>query len=216
MADKRQFETSKIDALYSWISYDLQKMKGELLNELKYSAVQVSALHKELKQNEEKSALSSAQSAQAISQEIRYSYKQNQTIYEGIATMLGDGIGAELAKVKESVAVLDGLNADTLAEIVKAKVEEILPQLDEAVGEVKYSYLQHQAIYDGLTALISGEVIGKLNDVEAKLALVEQLDKALEEINARVAEGIALFEDADYKAVIQSVSEKTEESVTQE
>ncbi len=215
MADKRQLDASKIDALYSWISYDLQKMKGELLNELKYSAVQVSALHKELKQSEEKNATTSAQSAQAISQEIRYSYKQNQTIYDGIASMLGGDIGADLAKIKESVSVLGNLDADTLTETVKAKVSEILPQLDEAVGEIKYSYLQHQAIYDGLTALISGEVITKLNDVEAKLALVEQLDTALEEINARIAEGIALFEDADYKAVIESVAEKTEESVSE-
>ena len=34
MADKKQMESSKIDALYSWISYDLQKVKSELLNEL--------------------------------------------------------------------------------------------------------------------------------------------------------------------------------------
>ena len=31
MADKKQIETSKIDALYSWLSHDLQKMKKELM-----------------------------------------------------------------------------------------------------------------------------------------------------------------------------------------
>ncbi len=81
MADKKQLETSKIDALYSWISYDLQKIKTELMNELKYSAVQVGSLYNELKTDKDKST-------SAISQEIRYSYKQNQTIYDGLANML--------------------------------------------------------------------------------------------------------------------------------
>lgn len=239
MADKKQMDTSKIDALYSWISYDLQKMKGELLSEMKYSSVQVGALHKELKSSEEKNAAVASQSAQAISQEIRYSYKQNQTIYDGLATMLTEEVGARLAsmdervasmdeikalvgdaltsldEVKASVAVLGNLDADTLAETVKEKVSEVLPQLEEAVAEIKYSYLQHQAIYDGLTTLISGEVVAKLDDTAAKLAALEQIDKSLEEIHAKVAEGIALFEDADYKAVIESVAEKTEESVSE-
>ena len=239
MADKKQMDTSKIDALYSWISYDLQKMKSELLSEMKYSSVQVGALHKELKGSEEKNAAVASQSAQAISQEIRYSYKQNQTIYDGLATMLTEEVGARLAsmdervasmddikalvgdaltsldEVKASVAVLGNLDADTLAETVKEKVAEVLPQLEEAVTEIKYSYLQHQAIYDGLTTLISGEVVAKLDDTAAKLAALEQIDKALEEIHAKVAEGIALFEDADYKAVIESVAEKTEESVSE-
>ena len=239
MADKKQMDTSKIDALYSWISYDLQKMKGELLSEMKYSSVQVGALHKELKSSEEKNAAVASQSAQAISQEIRYSYKQNQTIYDGLATMLTQEVGARLAsmdervasmddikalvndaltsldEVKASVAVLGNLDADTLAETVKEKVSEVLPQLEEAVAEIKYSYLQHQAIYDGLTALISGEVVAKLDDTAAKLAALEQIDKSLEEIHAKVAEGIALFEDADYKTVIESVAEKTEESVSE-
>ena len=81
MADKKQFEASKIDALYSWISYDLQKLKGEIMNEMKYSSVQLGSLYQEMKSDKEKSS-------QAISQEIRYSYKQNQTIYDGLAAML--------------------------------------------------------------------------------------------------------------------------------
>ena len=206
---------------------------------MKYSSVQVGALHKELKSSEEKNAAVASQSAQAISQEIRYSYKQNQTIYDGLATMLTQEVGARLAsmdervasmddikalvndaltsldEVKASVAVLGNLDADTLAETVKEKVSEVLPQLEEAVAEIKYSYLQHQAIYDGLTALISGEVVAKLDDTAAKLAALEQIDKSLEEIHAKVAEGIALFEDADYKTVIESVAEKTEESVSE-
>ncbi len=233
MADKKQLEASKIDALYSWISYDLQKMKGELLKEMKYSSVQVGSLYQAVQSDKDKSA-------QAISQEIRYSYKQNQTIYDGLATMLTKEVGErlnsmdattlaisqavdaavenvmqKLETVENGVASLENVDVETLAEKVKESVSDVIAQLEEVVSEAKYSYMQQQAIYDGLTALISGEVVVKLNDVQAKLAVLEQLDSAIAEVNARVAEGIALFEDADYKTVIESVVEKTEESVSE-
>ena len=240
MADKKQLEASKIDALYSWISYDLQKMKGELLKEMKYSSVQLGSLYQAVQNDKDKSA-------QAISQEIRYSYKQNQTIYDGLATMLTKEVGERLNSMDESttticetqtamkqvidaavetvmqkleaveseVAALENVDVETLAEKVKESVAETISHLDEVVNEAKYSYMQQQAIYDGLTALISGEVVTKLDDVQAKLAVLEQIDNAIAEVNARVAEGIALFEDADYKAVIESVAEKTEESVAE-
>ena len=240
MADKKQLEASKIDALYSWISYDLQKMKAELLKEMKYSSVQVGSLYQAVQSDKDKSA-------QAISQEIRYSYKQNQTIYDGLATMLTKEVGErlnsmddttatiseeqtaikqaidaavenvmqKLEAVEGDVAALENVDVEKLAEKVKESVADVIGQLEEVVSEAKYSYMQQQAIYDGLTALISGEVVAKLDDVQAKLAVLDQLDNAIAEVNARVAEGIALFEDADYKTVIESVVEKTEESVAE-
>lgn len=225
MADRKQTETSKIDALYSWISYDLQKMKSELMNEMKYSSVQMGSLYQEIKSDKDKSS-------QAISQEIRYSYKQNQTIYDGLAKMLTEEVGDRLNSMDEKVADLEELqkaiqNAvadvvskldevqDNVADAVKAKVDEVLPQLEEAVGEIKYGYVQQQAIYDGLTTLIQSEVIAKLNDADAKLAMLEQIDRSLVEIQEKIAEGITLYEDNDYKAVIESVAEKTEESVAE-
>ncbi|MBQ8309275.1 MAG: hypothetical protein IJX96_05525 [Clostridia bacterium] len=204
MADKKQLETSKIDALYSWISYDLQKLKGELLKEMNYSSVQVGSLYQALQTDKDKSS-------QTISQEIRYSYKQNQTIYDGLSAMIDDAAKNVLQKLE----LLEQTVTGTLVDQVKEQVSAVMPQLEEAVNEIKYSFMQHQAIYDGLTALISGEVVTKLDDAQAKLAILEQLDSAIAEVNARVAEGIALFEDADYKAVIESVAEKTEESVAE-
>ncbi len=312
MADKKQLEASKIDALYSWLSYDLQKMKSELLKELKYSAVQVGSLYQAVQNDKDKSA-------QAISQEIRYSYKQNQTIYDGLATMLTKEVGERLNSVDEATAVLsetqtsmketlealerevaalenidvealsenmkesvagiiaqieemvsdakysylqqqaiyDGLTTlisgevvtklddvqakvsvwdkidNTLTEVnakvaelesvvterisenVKESLANVIAQVEEVVGDAKYNYLQQQAIYDGLTALISGEVVSKLDDVQAKMSLLDRIENAIAEVNARVAEGIALFEEADYKTVIESVALKTEESVAE-
>ena len=47
--NKQTTSVSKIDALYSWLSYDLQKLKKELLNEMKYSSVQIGSLYGEVK-----------------------------------------------------------------------------------------------------------------------------------------------------------------------
>lgn len=218
MADRKQLEVSKIDALYSWISYDLQKLKGELLNEMKYSSVQVGSLYKEIKNDKDKSS-------QAISQEIRYSYKQNQTIYDGLASMLTEEVGTRLGSIEELqtaieksvadiVSKIDETNAN-VAETVKTKVAEVIPQLEEAISEIKYGYVQQQAVYDGLSALIQGEVVAKLDDMQAKLAMLEQIDSALTQIQEKIAEAVTMYEDNDYKAVIESVAEKTEESVAE-
>ena len=209
MADKKQMDTSKIDALYSWISYDLQKMKSELMGEMKYSSVQLGSLYQEIKNDKDKSS-------QAISQEIRYSYKQNQTIYDGLARMLTEEVGARLNAMDEKIGSMEQTQQavkDVVAEVitklddvqervstsVKAHIDEVLPALEEAVGEVKYSYVQQQAIYDGLTTLIQSEVIARLDDTNAKLAMLEQIDGALNALQERLAE----FEAHDFKGVIE-------------
>ncbi len=225
MSDRKQVETSKIDALYSWISYDLQKMKGELMNEMKYSSVQMGSLYQEIKSDKDKSS-------QAISQEIRYSYKQNQTIYDGLAKMLTEEVGARLNAMDEKVGNLENTQAaiqqavadviskmdevtSNVSDSVKEHVDKVLPQMEEAVNEIKYSYVQQQAIYDGLSTLIQSEVVARLDDAAAKLAMLEQIDATLNALQERLAEAIALYEENDYKAVIESVAEKTEESVAE-
>ncbi len=240
MADKKQIETSKIDALYSWLSYDLQKMKKELMNEMKISSVQIGSLYGEIKSDKDKTS-------QAVSQEIRYSYKQNQTIYDGLSAMITDAVskvdessvktaekldgvqadvneklGAmeanvseKLAAVNAALASLEKYDADALAEMVKEKIADILPQMEETLNEIKYSYLQHQSIYEGVTSLINDSVVAKVDDVAAKFALIEQMDRALEEMHQKIAEVITILEDADYKTLIEAVAEKTEESVAE-
>ena len=132
MADRKQMESSKIDALYSFLSRDLQRMKAELMNEMRMSSVQMSSVYKEMQSDKDKSA-------QAISQEIRYSYKQNQTIYDGLTTLLTEDVAERLnamdektasieemqSAIKESVAsasekieTLENVNAEALAETV--------------------------------------------------------------------------------------------------
>lgn len=232
MADKKQLETSKIDALYSWISYDLQKMKVELLNELKLSSVQTSSMYQELKSDKDKSA-------QAIAQEIRFSYKQNQTIYDGLAQMVAEEVANRLNAMDEkissldqiekaveellakvevvdgNVSLLENVDAESLAEKVTEKVTEVVPQLQEAVDEIKYSFVQHQAIYDAITTLITGDVIEKLNGVENKLELLQQLEGAIADVDAKITDLAAMYVENDYKGLVESVNEKTEETINE-
>ena len=213
MADKKQVETSKIDALYSWLSYDIQKMKAELVKEMKYSSVQLGSLYQEIKNDKDKSS-------QAISQEIRYSYKQNQTIYDGLAKMLTEEVGARLnamddkvlslAKTQETIKqvvaeVMDKLDAvqDGVSAQVKEHVDEVLPKMEEAVGEIKYSFVQQQAIYDGLTTLIQSEVVARLDDASAKLAMLEEIEVALNALQERLAEVATLYEESDLKTAME-------------
>ena len=100
MADRKQMELSKLDRVYSWLCYELQKTKAELLKELKYSSVQMGALYSEMKSDKDKSA-------QAISQEIRYSYKQNQTIYDGLANLLTEEVAQRLTAMDEKIGSLE-------------------------------------------------------------------------------------------------------------
>lgn len=196
MADKQNVY-SHIDersrGIVAEVERRLARLKAELMNEMKYSSVQMGALYQEMKNDKDRSS-------QAISQEIRYSYKQNQTIYDGITEMITTEVGARINEMDEKVA--------SLAEVktVVAEVVEKLNTLEEMLNESKYTYLQQQAIYDGLSALISGDVVSKLDDVVARVEALEQIEKAVSDI-------ITMIEENDYKAVIESVAEKTEESV---
>ena len=92
MVDKKQVETSKIDALYSWLSYDLQKIKSELLKEMKYSSVQIGSLYQQIKGE-------NATANRAFGQELRYGYKQTQTIYDDLSAKVQEAAQDVLSKI---------------------------------------------------------------------------------------------------------------------
>ena len=181
MADRKQ-ENSRIDALYQWLSYDLQRMKTELMKELRFSSVQVGSLYQELKSDKDKSS-------SALAQEIRFSYKQNQTIYDGLAAMLTQEVGDRLNSMEEKISGLEN-------------IQTILNEL----GEIKYSYMQLQAAYEGLSSIVSGEVVTKLDGLTEKQNVLDQIENMLSEINAKLADGFLPTEE-DYKKIAESVSE---------
>ena len=122
MADRKQqpmqFEGSKIDALYSWLSYDLQKMKEDLMKELKYASIQTGAFYNEL--NKDKNS-----AAQAMTQEIRFSYKQNQNIYDGLTKMI-DGKFAAMEEMLQKALPADNFDYTRIAEETGDKILELI------------------------------------------------------------------------------------------
>ncbi|MBE7084862.1 MAG: hypothetical protein E7368_02265, partial [Clostridiales bacterium] len=190
----QQASVSKIDALYSWISYDLQKLKKELLNEMKYSSVQVGSLYGEIKGDNEKSS-------KAITQEIRYGYIQNQNIYDGLSTMLADSV----AKIDDVIGRLDAFASETLAEGVKDKVAGVLPPIEATLNEIRFSYLQQQSIYESLKKLINSEVVTKMDEVYARFSLVDQMDATLEEIRQKIADFTETLETDGNKNLVENI-----------
>ncbi len=185
---------SKIDALYSWLSYDLQKLKKELLNEMKYSSAQIGSLYGEVKGDAEKNA-------KTVTQEIRYSYIQNQNIYDGLSESLSDAI----TRIDDVIARLNAFATDELAEGIKEKVADVLPPIQDTLNEIKYSYLQQQSIYEELKTLINENVITKIDEMNARFSLIEQMDVALEEMRQKIADFSELLESADHHTLVEQI-----------
>ncbi len=164
MADRKQQQlqqTSKIDALYSWLSYDLQRMKGELMNELKYSSVQIGSLYQEMKADK-------SSSAQAITQEIRFSYKQNQTIYDGLASMITHEVGDRMNSMDDKLSSIEQVRAlneelvslvsgDVLSQVgvieakiaLLEKIEQMLASINEKIASIPAAEVDYNKIING-------------------------------------------------------------------
>ena len=181
MADKNK-KNNNFEALYQWVSYDLQSIRGELMNELKISSAQIASMY-------ERISTESNGGIAAISQEIRYSYKQNQNIYEGMASLVKTEIAERLNSVDEKLTSLE-------------KIEAILSE----ISDLKYSYMQMQTIYEGLSSVVSGEVVSKLDVLNEKSAMLDTMDATLQEISAKLADGVGISEEEAKKVVDESIS----------
>ena len=129
---EKNHQPDKIDALYQWISFELQQARDTLLTELRMSSAQIGSLYSELKNDSEKSA-------SAVSQEIRYSYKQNQTIYDGLASMLTKEVGERINGMEEKLAAIEAFEDD-----MNTVVEDDTPSAEERIAAAleKQSLLQ--------------------------------------------------------------------------
>ncbi len=186
MADNKKIENSKIDALYQWVSYDLQKVKEDLLNELKMSSAQVGYLYKGIKEDKESAAI-------ALENEIRYSYKQNQNIYEGLNVLVKTQVAERLNAMDEKMSGLEQLQA-TLSEI----------------NELKYNCSQLQAIYETLANIVVGELTPKVDGIPTKEDVKEFLDESVSVHTQKVADAVTdiCIEPVDYTRISEEVGDK--------
>ena len=140
-----------IEGLYNGIAYDLQKMKKELMNELKYNALQASSLYQSVQKETNSATDTNAQTVQSMVRELKYGYQQNQMIYESLSSVLTDDVLSKLETVEGKVELLEQIDRalaeikdkldelvsrpepdyDSIAETVKEKVVEALPVQEE-------------------------------------------------------------------------------------
>ena len=182
MADKNKKGNPKGEELYQWISGDLQGVKNALIAELKVSAAQVASMYENVK-------TANAAASGAIAQEIRYGYKQNQNIYEGVASLVKSEVAERLNAMDEKMTSLQQL-------------EEILTE----IADLKYSYMQLQAICEGLSSVVSNDVVPQLNSLAEMGAKLETIDAALEALNAQLADVASLSEEDVKKIVDESLA----------
>ncbi len=209
---------SKIDALYSWLSYDLQRIRGELLKELKYSSVQMGSLYQEMHKDKDSSA-------RAITQEIRYSYKQNQTIYDGLAKMLTEDVGERIASLDEKLSSIQETRAlnEELASLLSGGVasklekleqmEALLKKVDDAIAALPTDNVDYTRIAEE----VGDKILELFNDAkEAQAETVKSLipavdyDKIIGGVTEKVIESLPYPEKVDYRQIEKLVKENSE------
>ncbi len=223
MSDRRQQQSfqfdggNRIDALYSWLSYDLQRMREDILKELKYSAVQTGSMYQEMNKTKD-------DSARAITQEIRFSYKQNQTIYDGLAKMLTEEVGGKIGAMEEQFSAfteireindkLFALLSDTvLPKMDKlAQMEELLKKVDLAIAALPVDTVDYTRIAEE----VGDRVLELFNDARANQAsVVEEIkncvdyDKIIDSVAEKVVESVPYPEKVDYRK-IESLVERVD------
>ncbi len=187
MAKQPEKNQDKIDVLYQWLSYELQQARDTLLTEVKLASAQIGSLYGELRSENE-------QTTKAVSQEIRYSYKQNQTIYDGLSSMLTKEVGERLNSVDEKLGAM-------------SDIQTLLNEIDE----LKHCYMELLGDSRALNDALANDVAPKIDDIAQKQAVLDQLEATLSEINAKLEE-VRLSEE-DFQKLADTISEKTEASV---
>ncbi len=192
MADKMRNDNSQIDVLYQWISYDLQKIREELMNELKISSVQISSLYGSLKADQDTSS-------SAVAQELRYGYKQTQGVYDGLSSIIKTDVSDKIDALNEKVATLEQLQA-----------------LLNEISELKYSYMQLQTVYENLSAIVSGEVVPKLDAIADKEEMKEIVEESVSVHSREILDAVAAIptaENVDYDRISEEVGDKLLETL---
>ena len=163
---KTEKKTNQVDLLgvYQYLSRELQQAKDALMTEVRMASAQIGSLHGDLKDTSDKSMM-------AVSQEIRFSYKQNQTIYDGLASMLTKEVGERLNSIE---AMLGDL--------------EKLQQLVESLNELKYGYMNMQSVCDATQAMVANEVNPKLDSVT--MAIANEVNPKLDALTGFVSNEI--------------------------
>ena len=185
-------KTNQVDLLgvYEYLRDQLEATKNVLMNEVRMASAQISSLHGDLKASNDKATM-------AVSQEIRFSYKQNQTIYDGLASMLTKEVGERLNSVEAMLTALE-------------KLQILLDDLNE----LKYSYMNLQAVCDTTQTIVANEVNPKLDSIG--MVVGNEINPKLDQIYAIAAEInntlTAFTSEEEFNRLVEAVAMKADET----
>ena len=189
---EKKFNQVNLLGVYEYLSRELQQARDVLMTEVRMASAQISSLHGDLKASGDKSST-------AISQEIRFSYKQNQTIYDGLASMLTKEVAERLNSMEEMLSSLE-------------KIQFILDDLNQ----LKYGYMNLQASCDTTQAIVANEVNPKLDSLGAvmtnEINAIQSKMQLLDDINNRLA---AISMEDEYNRFVEAVSTKVDDGSRQ-
>ena len=191
MSESKKHEATQADALYQWISYDLKRMKAEILQELNYSAMQLASLYNQLKTDDD--AISST-----ITQEIRYGYRQNQSIF--------DSLSSSMAAVEDKLVSLENLQ-NLAAEI--SELKESCERLYALYDELSTLGVGGQAV--------PMEIKDELSEDEYK-RISELVQESVNVHSRQVLDAVAAIpvaENVDYTRIVDEVGDRLLEILTE-
>ena len=171
MAEKIKKVNPKKDDLYQVLSNDLKTMKDDLVTEVKVSAAQVASMYKGVKD-------ASASSASALAQEVRYGYKQNQNIYEGIATLVKAEVAAKIKKA---------IDLDPRVTVLGHIQRGGTPTGRDRINATKMGYLAVELLLAGKTNRIVCTHCGTFTDVAIEDGLAMKKDIQQMEVDVLAA-----------------------------
>ncbi len=143
-------------------------------------------------------------------------------IYSELAQDINAAKSAIVSEVKYSAVQSQAVEKD-----LTAKLNEQLAAIKALANELKYSLQQNQAVHNDISDTIKEEVSTKLDTVADNTALLQEIDKAIHELEEKIAAidadavadkvlaGMPVPEEVDYDKINEGVAEKAEAVVSE-
>ena len=222
-----------IEGLYNGIVASLKKLKGEICNEMKYSALQINGYCETVQQEATQMVAKNHAMILAVSKELKYGYQQNQMIHEDLVHLINDDL---FSKIEEWAGKVDAVSEKI--EVV-SEIEKIIPAIEEAskaLTEKIEALNDNDELLEKIKEIVAStyETVdyAKINDmidssvIKAENSIIEQTQEIVENATIASAEqsqqilnainAIEVPEAVDYTRIVEEVSERVLELLREE
>ena len=147
-------------------------------------------------------------------------------VLDGIYSELAQDIDAAKTAIVNEVKYT-AVQSQSVERDLTDKLNEQLAAIKSLANELKYSLQQSQAVHSDISETIHEEVASKLDSVDANTTLLEEIDKAVQELEEKVSAldldavadkvlaALPAAEELDYDKIGDTVSEKAEAVVSE-